>query len=97
MVALSRHNCVGGAVNGKWSMSIHRLSTVFAGDLDANQGALERHTHAIPVNIWIFLGEALLGPGLLRLRALQINLGGELGGFREHGYSVGQNFREAAN
>src|ERR1700694_2238577 len=67
------------------------------GDLDADQSALERDVCAVPINVGIVRGEALLGTSQRIFGALQIDLFGALGGFCKDRYAIRKNLGKSAN
>src|SRR5207249_7830048 len=46
-------------MNGKRSAGIRGHAPVLAGDLNANQGALESHAGAVPIDVGVSCGEPL--------------------------------------
>jgi hypothetical protein len=76
------------------SASFNGSASIFARHLDSDDGALERYKSAVPVDIGITGGQALFRASFCSFRARQVNLRGSLGGLREHGDAVAQNFSE---
>src|SRR5438034_6262612 len=74
---------MGSAANGKRSAGIGRHAAVLAGHLNANEGALQSHADAVPVDIGVSRREAFFCAGLRSFSAFEIDFGGQLGGFRQ--------------
>src|SRR5713226_4883877 len=64
--------------------AIDGRAAALPGDLDANEGALERNAGAVPIDVGIARRQTLLGARASSVRASEIDLVGELGGFRKH-------------
>src|SRR5713226_3678003 len=75
----------------------NKRAALLGGNLDANQRALQRNVGAIPIDIWIVRGQALLGASQRIFGALQVDLFRALGGLRKHRDAVRQNFGKSAN
>src|SRR6202521_3079979 len=67
------------------------------GDLDADQSALQRDVCAVPIDVGIVRGQALLGTSQRIFGALQIDLFGALGGFCKDRHAIRKNFGKSAN
>src|SRR5947207_7041437 len=67
------------------------------GNLDADQGTLQRNVGAVPIDICIVRGQALLGTSQRIFGALQIDFFGALGGFCENRYAIHKNLGKSAN
>src|SRR5215467_9882983 len=83
----------------KWqtSVGISRHPAEFARNLDANESALKGHAGAVPIDVGSPGSKSLFGAYLCGFRALEIDFGGQFGGFREDGHAIRQNLREAAH
>src|SRR5467141_4966696 len=66
-------------------------------NLDADQSALQRDVCAVPIDIGIVRGQALLGTSQSIFGTLQIDLFGALGGFCEDRYAIRKNLGKSAN
>src|SRR5467141_2916520 len=66
-------------------------------NLDADQSALERNVCAVPIDIGIAGGQALLGTSQRIFGTLQIDLFGALGGFGKNRYAIRKNLGKSAN
>src|SRR5580658_7010188 len=91
----SRGRCAVSGKDQPGSATFDRSAAIFARNLDSDDGALERYKGAVPIDIGISGGQALFRAGFCGFRARQVNLRGSLGGLREHGDAVAQNFSEA--
>jgi hypothetical protein len=65
-------------------------------DFDADEGALEGHGGAVPIDLGVVGGEAFLGAGEGFVGALDVDFFGALGGFGEDGDAVGEDFGKSA-
>src|ERR1700694_1963532 len=65
--------------------------------LDAEQSALERDVCAVPIDIGIVRGQALLGTSQRISCTLQIDLFGALGGFCKNRYAIRKDLGKSAN
>src|ERR1700730_6671278 len=72
-------------------------ATPLGGHLDADQSALQRDVYAVPINVGIVRGHALLGTSQRIFGALQIDLLGALGGFCKDRYAIRKNLGKSAN
>src|SRR6266481_2212007 len=84
-----------GARSG--SRAGHQSAALLGGNLDADQGTLQRNVGAVPIDIWIVRGQALLGTSQRIFGALQIDFLGAFGGFCENRYAVRKNLGKSAN
>src|SRR3954471_16667106 len=71
------------------------LLAAFAGDLQADERALERYAGTLEIRFRVLRMQALLGALGLLLRALHVNVFGALGGLGEDDHFVRQHFRES--
>src|SRR5947207_4468419 len=72
-------------------------AALFGAHLDADQSALQRDVCAVPINVGIARGQALLGTGQRIFGALQIDLFGALGGFCKDRHATRKNLGKSAN
>src|SRR5690348_12000456 len=79
------------------SAGIDGCASALAGDLNANQRALEGDAGAIPVNIGISGSEVFLRSRLGGFGTRDIDFGCEFGGLREHRHAIRQYFGKTAN
>ena len=82
MRAAARSRTERGRRSG--SRAGHQSAALLGGNLDADQGTLQRNVGAVPIDIWIVRGQALLGTSQRIFGALQIDFFGALGGFGEN-------------
>src|SRR6266478_7946478 len=98
MLALevSRKPCRSKSNRGA-SGARNKGAALLGGHLDADQRALQRDVGAVPIDIRIVGGQALLGASQGILGALNVDLFGALGGFRKNCDAVRQNFGKSPN
>src|SRR6202521_2296935 len=90
---MKHHARSGRAASGARNESAAPLGC----DLDADQSALQRDVWAVPIDIGIVRGQALLGTSQRIFGALQIDLFGALGGFCKDRYAIRKNLGKSAN
>src|SRR6202171_6002184 len=90
---MKRHARSGRAASGARNQGAAPLG----GDLDADQSALQRDVCAVPIDVGIVRGQALLGTSQRIFGALQIDLFGALGGFRKDRHAIRKNLGKSAN
>src|SRR6266550_2825664 len=95
MRAAARSRTERGRPSG--SRAGHQSATLLGGNLDADQGTLQRDVGAVPIDICIVRGQALLGTSQRIFGALQIDFFGALGGLCENRYAIGKNLGKSPN
>src|SRR6267143_4735756 len=90
---MKRHARIGRAASGARNESTAPLGC----NLDADQSALERNVCAVPIDIGIVRGQALLGASQCIFGTLQIDLFGTFGGFCQDRYAIRKNLGKSAN
>src|SRR6267143_6499277 len=89
----------GGIPQVSWRVSVgaRRRAAIFSRHLHANQSALERDGCAVPIDVAVSGGQALLSAGQGGLRPAEIDLRGKLRSFRQNGHAVPQDLRKSAD
>src|ERR1700687_3364759 len=90
---MKHHARSGRAASGARNESAAPLGC----DLDADQSALQRDVCAVPIDIGIVRGQALLGTSQRIFGTLQIDLFGALGGFCKNRYAIRKDLGKSAN
>src|SRR6266851_50781 len=78
---------------GTWN----ERAALFGAHLDADQSALQRDVCAVPIDVGIIGGQALLGASQRIFGALQIDFFGALGGFCKDRYATRKNLGKSLN
>src|SRR6266852_1526315 len=95
-VEVSRKQCHAKS-NRSASRARNKGAALFGGHLDADQRALHRDVGAVPIDIWIVRGQALLGASQRVFGTLQVDFLRALGRLRKNREAVRKNFGKSTN